>query len=272
MVLILACGCGGGGGGDDPDAAEAQPDAGPPPPGCIQNDVRDDHTVTVSGSVRDWVTGNPVAGATVEVNTAWDVDGNFPPLLGCPPIVTLTTDSNGQFGPAMIQAGSTTEPPIMMYMVSGAGLARTASDARLGNCMGVDCGNQGHPMRVPSETLVQGWRTELELGGMPLAATRGLVLFDFRELAGPAAGVIPQDGSLVDLVAGTEVRFLEDDRMTLAPATATATTPAGVALIGVDAVDNESQVAGRRGGDTWLPTGVLVTDGWVFLEDRLVSP
>jgi hypothetical protein len=248
------------------------------PPGCIQSDTRDDHTVTVSGAVRDWVTGDPVAGATVDVNTAWDVDGNFPdtPALMCPPIISFTTNMNGQFGPAQISIGSSLEPPITIFMVSGGGRARTASDARVGGCMlgVVDCGNQGHIMMVPSESLAAEWRAELEAGGMPNAAQRGLTLYLFNELAGPAAGVEALEGTLVvrPLMPGIEVRYMNADRATLAIASQTTTLASGVAVIGLDATDNEAFVAGRRGGESWTGLGVLMVDGWFFLEDKLVSP
>ncbi len=275
VVFVLVSGCGGGDDGGAPDATP-QPDATPPPPGCIQPDTRDNHTVTVSGTVRDWATDQPVVGANVDVNTAWDVQGNFPvtAALMCPPIVSLTTDVNGQFGPAMIEIGSSVEPPITIFMVTGAGVAPTASDARVGGCTAVDCGNQGHIMSVPSEALAAAWRAELATGGMPNAAQRGLVLFQYRELAGPAAGVEALEGTLVvsPLALGTQVRFLEADLTTLAPATQAVTLASGVAVIGLDVTDNATFIAGRRGADMWTGIGVLLPDGWFFLEDKLVSP
>jgi hypothetical protein len=277
-VVVMVFGCGGGGGGDTPDAAPAPDALIPPPPGCIQLDTRDDHTVTVSGTVSDWVTGDPIVGATVDVSTAWDVQGNFPntATLMCPPIVSLTTNVNGQFGPALIEIGSPVEPPITIYMVTGAGVAPTASDARVGGCsVGVvDCGNQGHIMKVPSETLAATWRAELAAGGMPNAAQRGLTLFQYRELAGPAGGVEALVGTLVlrPLLLGTEVRFLNADLATLAPATQGVTLASGIAVIGIDTADNAVFVAGRRGGEQWAGLGVLLVDGWFFLEDKLVSP
>ena len=64
---------------DNPGGPEPEPDASPPPPpdgaqpgDCIAVDVRARKTVVVSGTVVDFATGAPVAGATVDITTGWD--------------------------------------------------------------------------------------------------------------------------------------------------------------------------------------------------------
>jgi len=283
-VAVLSCvalsGCvfvgddddGGGGGGDDGDGSPSD-GGGSGEPDCVSAQTRARHTVIVSGQVVDWATQEPVDGADVEVNTAWDTLEDFP--AACPSVVALDTDGDGRFGPEETEIGSPLEPPIVLFMVSGDDLARVASDQRL-VCDAPDCGNLGHTIAAPSRDLADDWRAELERGGMANAAGRGLVLFSFRNPDGtPAEGVTPWRSLLVDtqtLEPGTEVRFLEEDLTTLAsPATAT-TTASGVALIGVDESSSAEFIGGSRDSQEWVETGVLDPPGWFFLEDRQQSP
>lgn len=279
-VLVLAvvgvAGCGGGDGGGHDDVADAGADAMSVPPGCVQPSVRAGHLI-VSGTVVDFATGAAVAGAEVQVSTAWDtLPDSFPDE--CPVLATLTTNGNGQFGPMTVSVGSPLEPPLILFMVTGAGIAPTTSDNRVNGCTAgtIECGNLGHTIAAPSAALAAAWRTALAQDGMPDAATRGLVLFEYRNPGGtPATSVVPShfvNTMLVDLQAGTEVRFLDADRVTLAPAMTTATLASGVAVIGADTTDGVDQVAGARGADRWAQTGVLVPPGWFFLEDKQQSP
>ena len=270
LVPVLACACGGGDDGAAPiDAAvDAAIDA---PEGCIAPELRDDKVVTVSGRVDDFTTGEPVRGATVDITTAWDVPDNVPPAA-CPRLASLTTDSQGRFGPVDVMAGSTQNPPVILFIVHGGGRAPTLSDNR--TCAEAHC-NLGHTIAAPSSALADAWRTELAAGGMPQAQTRGLVAFLYKNADGtPAAGVAPFSGNLVTvpLEPGRDVRFVGVDRATLAPAAQQATTAAGVALVGIDAAAQAAYLGGRRGSDTWSGTGCLVVSPAIFVEDKLVSP
>ena len=254
-------------GGDEPDASPTSSE-----PECVPAEDRPSRTVTVSGAVVDWATGEAIAGADVAVNTAWDVGGeSFP--AGCPTLATLTTTGDGQFGPAEVEIGSPLDPPIAIFLVTGDELGDTASDQRT-TCEGADCGDLDHTIAAPSRTLAAGWRAELGRGGMPDADTRGLVLLEYRNPDGtPAEGVFPEylfgfSGPIPD----TEVRFLEPDRAALAPTGTSTTTASGVALIALRTSGNSDFIAGSRGEDSWEAVGVLAPPGWFFLEDREQSP
>jgi hypothetical protein len=276
LTLCAALACGGDDDGVPPafDAGpEPAPDAAADVPGCVPAAQRETATVIVSGRVIDFATRDPVIGAQVEVNTAWDIAANFPE--DCPPLATLTTDTQGRFGPETVAVGSPELPPFVIFLVGGGDRAPTASDQRLIGCEdGGDCGNLGHTIAAPSAALGDDWRAELEADGMPEAGGRGLVLFEYRDLQGASAGVVPTRGqeAPVDLVPATEVRFLAADRSDLMPAVTTATTASGVAIIGIDHVDHVAYVGGHEGERTWQPTGVLIADGWFFLEDKLGPP
>jgi hypothetical protein len=237
-----------------------------PSPPCIEAADRPANSVTVAGVVVDHATGEPVDSAEVAVNTAWDVEAEFPG--DCDPLATLTTSPDGLFGPKKVDVGSNFSPPIAIFMVSGGGLADTASDETL-TCGGVVCDDVDHTVAAPSRSLAAAWRAELEAGGMPDAGSRGLILFEYREPDGsPAEGVTPaalSDGAR-ELTPDVEVRFLDDDRVTLAPPGTAATTASGLALIGIgDDVVGE-YVYGLRGDDDWQLTGVLDPAGWIFVE------
>src|ERR1044071_4747739 len=110
---------------------DAGSDATPPPPGdaplpdCIGADVRARKTVVVSGTVVDFATGAPVAGATVDITTGWDTATPAFPSPQCPLIATLTSGPDGKFGPATVLAGSVFDPSIMLFEVHGADRANT---------------------------------------------------------------------------------------------------------------------------------------------------
>ncbi len=265
VLVALLAGC-----SEDDGEHFTLPDASPPPGACVQANTREKHTITVSGSILDWGTLDPVPAAQVEMNTAWDVIGNWPD--GCPPLATLTTDAGGNFGPVTVEVGSIVEPPILFYRITGAGIAPTASDARATNCLPdtADCGSQYHLIRVPTEALATAWRAELESGGMPGAATRGLVLFTYWDTNyGTAPDVTPLEGPAPgrNLIVDTEVRFLQDDD-TIAPAGQAVTLDSGAILVGLDTTAGEASIGGQTQFMEWDPTGVLIRDGWIFVEDK----
>ncbi|MBX3160310.1 MAG: hypothetical protein KF773_30380 [Deltaproteobacteria bacterium] len=261
----------------DGDDDVVDPPPGDPPPRCVPADQRATKTVEVRGTVVDFATGEPVPGASVDITTGWDVGGAFPGGT-CPLLASVTTGADGKFGPITVQAGSPQDPPIMMFLVHGAGRVQTADDNRAA-CQGSRC-VLDHRLPVPSIDTARAWRKELAAGGMSNALTRGLVLFKFKEGDGSgAAGVGPRiltpDGGeplLRSLVPGQQVRFLEEDRATLAPAELATTTASGVAVIGLDTPDGVVNVAGERGAQGWAMTSCLLPDHWFFFEDRTGTP
>jgi hypothetical protein len=266
ITALLFSACVDGGGDDD------QP-IDPPTPECVSDAQRATKTVEVRGTVVDFITGEPVEGASVDITTAWDVTGNFPAGT-CPMLASVKTGADGKFGPVVVKAGSPNDPPIMAFLVRGAGRAQIADDNRAA-CDGDTC-ILDHTIPAPSIDTARAWRKELAAGGMSDALTRGLVLFKFKETDGSGASdVIPRvmspDGSepvLRGLVAGQQVRFLETDKATLANPASIKTTASGLALIGMDGVDGQLRVAGERGTATWLNIGCLVQSDWIFFEDR----
>ena len=272
-----------GDGGDDGDDV-VQPDAGPSgTPGCGEPEPGPTSVVTVSGQVVDHATGEPVVGAEVAINVAWDPANPFP--SECAPLDTLTTDEDGRFGPAEVDLQAIWYLPIVLLRVTGDEITPTASDQRV-DCGedGLQCGELDHSIAAPSRDVVAAWREELVAGGMADVNDRGLVAFEFRNPdATPASDVIPWSGLIGEgaLDPGTEVRFLEADGATLAPPDTAATTASGVALIGFkpdDAIDDGFDpedamdfISGTRVSDGWDETGVITAPGWVFLEDKQQS-
>ncbi len=270
-----------GDGGDDP----AQPDAGPgATPGCGAPEPGRNSVMTVSGQVVDYASGEPIAGAEVAINVAWDPANPFP--TECAPLDTLMTGEDGRFGPAEVDLQTIQYFPIVLLRVTGDEITPTASDQRL-DCGedGFDCGELDHRIAAPSREVFAAWREELMAGGMTDADDRGLVAFEFRNPdAMPASDVIPWIGLIGEdaLEPGTQVRFLEEDRATLAPPDTAATTASGVALIGLlpsdgvdDGYDPEDAldfIRGTRVSDGWDETGVITAPGWVFLEDKQQAP
>jgi hypothetical protein len=260
---------------DDPEDVVVEDPPTEGPPRCVSEDQRATKTVEVRGTVVDFATGAPVANAVVDITTGWDVEGNFP-HGACPLIASARTAADGTFGPLTVAAGSPQDPPILVFLVRGAGRAQTADDNRA-TCTGATC-TLDHTIPVPSIDTARAWRKELAAGGMSDALTRGLVLFKFKESDGRtgAAGVGPRvlspDGSEPierGLIPGEQLRFLEADRATLAPSTQLTTTASGIAVIGMDPVGGLIRVTGERGpGDAWVSTGCLVQNDWIFFEDR----
>ena len=259
----------------EPDANPPPPPGDAPPPSCISADDRARKTVVVSGTVIDFATGAPVVGATVDITTAWDTATPAFPSPQCPLIATLTSGPDGKFGPATVLAGSVFDPSIMLFMVHGADRANTSSDNR--TCPDATC-TLDHTIAAPSAALAATWRTQLAAGGMTDAATNGLIAYLYKNTdQTPAAGVTAQltevfPASSRDLIVGSEVRYLAADRTTVTGTSQRTTTAGGVALVGFEAVESASFIAGRRSADTWEPTGCFDEPGWFFLEDRTVSP
>jgi hypothetical protein len=264
-------GADGSDGGDGGDGSDGD-DGGEPD--CVGADLRDELTASLAGEVIDHETGEPIAGAEVSISTAWDTSTAFP-AAECPILATLTTGGDGGFGPADVALGSALSPPIPLFLVTGDDVADTASDQRM-ECDASGCEDVTHGIAAPARDLVAGWRSELARGGMDDADSRGLVLFAFFNTDGtPAEGVTLWSGVFQEepLAPDSEVRFLEADRLTLAPPGTDTTTASGLALIGVDTDDYAGLfVSGTRGSDHWDETGVLLAPGWVFLEDKQQSP
>ena len=295
LLVVISClaltGCivlddrDGEGDGDDgsppPDAGppEQRPDAAPDDElDCEPDDAEDTHPVSVAGTVIDHATGAPIAGAEVAVGSAWHLGGGFP--QECPPIATLTTSSDGRFGPVTVDVKSPRFlPPYVIFMVTGEGLAPTASDQAM-ECVDSECAPiEDHVLAAPSEALATEWRQELERGGMEGAEGRGLMLLAFTDLDGsPAENVVLWQGYFEKdaLDPDEEVRFLEADRTTLAPTGAIVTTGSGLALVGVGSEEpdqgDSTFVRGTRIADHWEVLGVLHDPGWIFLEDNQQEP
>ena len=253
-------------GSADDSSDDGQDDDGAAPPECIDPADRAGLSVTVSGQVIDHATGEPIA-AEVAFNTAWDVKDDFP--AGCDPLATFVTDGEGGFGPETVDMNTANDPPIGLFLVTGHDVADTLSDARLA-CSGAECAEVDHTIVAPARDLADGWREQMEIEGMPDATTRGLVLFRFRESDGaPAAAVVPQtlSGAAI-LRPDIDMRFLDDDGVSLAPAGTDQTTASGIALVAIPDQAPTDYVFGTRGDDRWDALGVLAPPGWLFLEDE----
>ncbi len=228
--------------------------------------------VEVEGTVVDFVTGEPVPGANVVLTEAWSDAHSFP-TAGCR-LGAATTDADGHFGPLTVRARASS--PVVVFLVSGAGRAPTISDTTVGCLFG--CTRTNHEIAAPAQDLADAWRNDLYDGGMEYALNRGLVAYKFHDVTGnPASDVHPMyvPSFLSDrcaLAAGSEVRFLEADRQTLAPPDRTTTLTAGTALIGSDARDGGYfRVAGERGAERWASVGVIVATGWIYFESDTVD-
>ncbi len=244
--------------------------------------------VDVSGAVVDFATLTTISsGAEVKVNTAWDTIPMSPEL--CPALATIPSDL-GVFGASDVRCDDVTTQPILALLVDDAPgqpdrLAPTIADRRLTcaddpqHTYGIACDPLDMDVAVPSSALAAAWRAELATGGVALAQTRGLVIYRFNEVDGsPAAGVSPRGQAVVvdaaghitaspihTLVPGAEVRFLADDRATLLPGDTQVTGASGLAII---ALPSEIAFIGaNRGATTWNDVGVMLRDGWFFLED-----
>ena len=245
-------------------------DDGVEPPACVDPADRAGLSVTVSGHVLDHATGEPIE-ADVAFNTAWDVADDFP--AGCDPLATFVTDVDGAFGPETVDANTVNDPPIGIFLVSGDDVADTLSDTRM-TCSGAECDDVDHTIVAPTRELADGWREQMEVDGMADATTRGLIVFRFREADGsPAEGVVPQTLSGPDLLRpDLDMRFLDEDGVSLAPAGTDRTTASGIALIALGDEAPTDYVFGTRGEERWSALGVLAPPGWLFLEDERPVP
>jgi hypothetical protein len=256
-ALMAACG--------EDDGAPGGQDAGPT---CVSAATRAELMAPISGTVVDFASKAPVAGAKVEINTEFDGSEK------CPPLATLTTDGQGKFGPMNLGIGSPLNPPIVAFRVSGGGRAITVSDQKA-KCPNEVCEAIVHTIPAPAATLAATWRQALGAGGMPNAETRGLAVFEYREAdASPAAGAVPThfaDDKNNDLVPGTEVRFLEADRATVSAVSQTATTASGLAIVGPSGNAGFAILAGRRAAQLWGNVTVLLDPGQIFVEDERVT-
>lgn len=260
-----------------PDARERFDGAFADP--CLAPEDRPiDCVVDVTGSVVDFVTGDPYGGGPfVDVTTAWDTVPPFP--AGCVPLQSIVPDATGAFRIDDASCDSGLFPPILIVMVHGGTgdpRAPTATDARLTCGVAPACDPFDVRVAAPSEPQVNQWRVQLQQEGMLAASTRGLVILEYRDPAGmPMAGVVPfvREGTTDrDLAPAREVRFLGADRQSLVRADATMTGTSGMAVIGYDAAS--AFVGGHHVSQTWRwePVGVLFADGWIFLEDRTRAP
>ena len=255
LVLVLAAsGC------VDP---KPDPDE-PPPPDCTSDLTK---SVTVTGTVLDFSTKAPVAGASVDLTSAWDGNAGFPGPRACPVLATVETRADGKFGPVTIDLGADDDENFVLFLIDGAGRAPTASDNRI--CAEATC-TLDHTIAAPSVAVAEGWRTELAAGGMADADTRGLVAFEFREPAGTPAERVTAEyytDKIEALAPGAQVRYVNPDRATLAPV---ATTASGLAVVGAPGIGG-TFIGGHRDAIGWQLTGCLMEPGWIFLEDRRIQ-
>jgi hypothetical protein len=234
-----------------------------PPPASCDPAVRAEKLVTVSGTVVDFVTNTPVAGATVDVGTTFDGTAE-----ACPVEASLTSRADGTFGPVEVALGSTTNPVFVMFRVHGEGLALTASDNR--TCDAASC-TLDHTIAAVSKPVADAWRAELAAGGMPNAARTGLVAFEFRNPDGTGAESVVPEAIIIGedrrfLVPGSEVRFVDTDRRALLPAAASFTSASGLALASIP--HEIVFIGGKRDELLWQPTGCTIEPGTIFLEGR----
>jgi hypothetical protein len=185
--------------------------------------------------------------------------------LGCEPLFLGPADGAGQLSLPQASCASIVYPPILLITVEGGTpepRAPTAWDRRLTcNDSGI-CSEVVADIPAPSQALIAAWRQGLAAGGMPRAEVGGLALFQYLDVDGrPVAGVVPTSSFGVPLAPGTAVRFLADDRQTLLPANTGVTGASGMSM----AIDLVS-VGGIRDADYWPPSGLLLAEGWVFVE------
>lgn len=252
------------------------PDPVAAPDHCVQPDDRLNQIVRVSGTINDFTTGQPVSGATVDISTAWDTEGDIP-AADCPWLATVTSDERGRFGPLQVYAGTGLTLPIMLFRVEGGGRALTLSDNRACTPGSNDTCILDHTIAAPSAALAAQWRADLADGGMADADRRGLIAFLYKNSDGsPAADVQPTRDSFDVPRPGLDVRFIDAGRAGLTPATDVATSTAGIALAGIVPISGLAQgttdVGGRRDAERWAETGSLIVPAAIFVEDKTVTP
>ena len=240
-----------------------EPDV-PIPADCVSGTTEFD----LEGTVVDYVTGEPVAGANVDITEAFTGPQIFP-TNGCR-IGHAVTNAQGAFGPIRVRAVAS--GPIVAFLVTGADRAPTVHDKSIGCLLG--CSAPPQTITAPTQELVEIWRHELYAGGMEYALNRGLVAYKFHDTAGmPAEGVTPIyrrdvfDDNTRTLRAGSEVRFVEADRQTLGDVTQTRTLGFGTALIGAPwNTKGYYRIGGERAGERWATLGVMSATGWLYTE------
>jgi len=223
----------------------------------------------VSGTIVDYATGEPVAGANVDFTEAFSGAQIFP-TTGCLIGATAVTNAQGAFGPVRVTTPDS--GPIVAYLVTGAGRAPTVHDKSVGCLLG--CNSPPQTITVPSQELMDVWRQELYDGGMEYALNRGLVAYKFHDSEGnPAVGVTPiykRDVFSDDerrLHSGSAVRFIEADKQTLGGVTQMTTLGWGTALIGAPATQKDYfRISGVRGSEKWASLGVMSATGWLYIE------
>jgi hypothetical protein len=232
----------------------------------------------VSGTVVDLATQAAVTDPVeLHLTTAWDDPPWLFPPDACPPLAEQSVGSGGAFSLMSAPCDSPAHPPFALVEVvpgPGGSVAKTAWDYKL-TCGAVsdpaDCGAVMATLATPSDAVVQAWRAQMLADGMPNADTRGLALIMYRETDGtPAAGVQPtlaENTMELPLPPGTAVRFLAADRMTLVRADAVSTGVSGLTIVALPN-DSNGRVGGVRAADSWPPTGIIVSPGWIFSEDR----
>ncbi|HEY5933586.1 MAG TPA: hypothetical protein VIU61_03095 [Kofleriaceae bacterium] len=256
LGLVVSSGC-----------VDPEPDPGVPPPDCTSERTV---PVTVTGTVIDFSTKAPVAGASVDLTSAWDGNAGFPGPKACPVLATVETRADGKFGPVTIDLGADDEENFVLFLVDGSDRAPTASDNRI--CTAATC-TLDHTIAAPSVAVAEGWRAELAAGGMEDADTRGLIAFEFREPAGtPAERVVAEyfTDKIEALTPGAMVRYVNPDRASLAAASTPSTTASGLALVGAPGLGG-TFIGGHRDAVGWQLTGCLMEPGWIFLEDRRIQ-
>ncbi len=225
--------------------------------------------IKVSGTVVDRETQAPVAGAKVDITEAWAGYEGFP-KAGCR-LGTATTGADGRFGPIKVHAGQS-DPTIVM-LVTGAGRAPTIADHSVGCLFG--CSDVDERIAAPSAELATQWREELYAGGMKYALNRGLVAYTFQDsMLAPASRVTPMwygqlilDPETHEFERGAEVRFLDEDAITLTAVERTTTTRSGQMLLGYEGnLQGYYNVVGVRSPERWAGVGVIVATGWIYIE------
>lgn len=268
LSCLLAGACVDNGDGDpgaDPDAnvSSGDPDAGDPQVVCQDQGLP--YEATVNGTVIDFVTGDPYLEPVDLDFGAWQI--GFICFQGS------VAAQDGALAFENLAIRTVRRPPIFAFSVapSETGLAPMVSDRTM-DCPSSDenvCQIPDFVMPVLAADIEQAWRQQLAEDGMPDAATRGLVLYEFRETDGTgAAGVVPGLLSALAaeraLVPGVDFRFVDADRMTLLAPETEATSASGLVIIALP--QKSDSVFGSRGSTTWEAVGVLAIDGAFFVE------
>ncbi|HET6611616.1 MAG TPA: hypothetical protein VFG83_06495 [Kofleriaceae bacterium] len=217
------------------------------------------YDLTVDGTVIDFVTGEAYTEPVDLVAGDWDIG-----FICWRQPITASDGTVAFHDPEML---TVRRPPIFGLAVADTetDLAGLVTDRTM-TCTDREeqCAISDYVMPVLAADIADGWRTQMAADGMADAATRGLILYQFREVDGSgAAGVT---ATLVDsgLVPGVDVRFVDADRTTLLPPETAVTGESGLAIIALPAAN--ADVMGTRGSLTWAPVGVIAIEGKLFIE------